>query len=333
MMNKESRITDVLQKWPRKKKAGVFALLIALVFVSFFLMKVEKTFSLMNPMWFGKSFTIDNEEKYQEENRVNILIMGFRGGGDTLHGEYLTDTMMVLSMKTNESKAALFSIPRDLFVRMPVSGKMEKINFAYAYGAEAFRDGLQTAARAAERVAGIRMDYAVAVDFSSFIKIIDMVGGVDVFVPKDFTESSQWGFDFRVPKGKNHMDSATALYYARSRYSTNDFDRARRQQDILMALGNKVMSLGVLANPIKLGKMLDAFSSGIDTNIDFISALGLIKQGKSVTSDAVTRIVFDDSPDGFLVAGSVRGAYVLYPKAGMENYREIKEKFRNIFTE
>ena len=69
--------------------------------------------------------------------------------------------------------------------------------------------------------------------------LIDAVKGIDVYVPADFTESSQWGYEFSVPKGMNHMNSETALYYARSRYSTNDFDRARRQQDIITALGKK----------------------------------------------------------------------------------------------
>ena len=131
----------------------------------------------------------------------------------------------------------------------------------------------------------------------------------------------------------NHMSGETALYYTRSRYSTSDFDRARRQQDVMIALGNKIMNLGVLASPVRLGRMLDALSEGVDTNIDFISLLNLVKYTNVVKESDVYRMVLDDSPDGLLVSGYANSAYVLYPRAGIENYGEIKDTFRNIFSE
>ena len=294
---------------------------------------MEKTFSLINSRMFARMFQVDNENGYHEEERTDILVMGLRGNGDVLNGEYLTDTLMVLSIKTDTNRAALLSIPRDLYVRVPGLGKMEKINFAYAYGVAAYRDGLELVERTVERVTGIDIDYAAAVDFTAFMKLIDMVGGVDVSVPHDFVESAQWGFEFRVPKGMNHMSGETALYYTRSRYSTSDFDRARRQQDVMIALGNKIMNLGVLASPVRLGRMLDALSEGVDTNIDFISLLNLVKYTNVVKESDVYRMVLDDSPDGLLVSGYANSAYVLYPRAGIENYGEIKDTFRNIFSE
>ncbi|MBI1754937.1 LCP family protein [Candidatus Azambacteria bacterium] len=326
------KIVQTVRKWSWMKRLGACAAVFVLLFVSFFLFKVEKTFSLINTKMFSKVFQVDNQDDYQEKNRVNILIMGLRGKGDVLNGEYLTDTMMVLSIKTDANKAALFSIPRDLYVRVPGWGKMEKINFAYAYGKQTLHDGLQIATRVVERVAGVHIDYAIAVNFSSFMKLIDMVGGIDVYVPNDFSESAQWGFDFQVPKGVNHMNGETALYYSRSRYSSNDFDRARRQQDVLTALGNKVAGIGVFANPIKLSKMLDALSEGVDTDIDFISLLRFTKYAKAMSEADLARIVFDDSQNGLLVSGFAASAYVLYPKAGIENYNEIKDRFRSVFA-
>lgn len=300
---------------------------------SFFIFKVERTFSLINPSFFKRVFEVNNDDGYKESNRLDVLIMGYRGKGDLLNGEYLTDTMMVLSINTETNEAALLSIPRDFYMRIPGSGKMEKINFAYAHGELSYGDGISFATRAVEKVSGIEIDHAIAVDFSAFMKLIDMVGGIDVNVPRDFSESQQWGFEFFVPKGMNHMNANTALYYSRSRYSTSDFDRARRQQDVIVALGNKVLSLGVLTNPIKLSRMLDAFSEGMDTNIDLITALNFASYTKVVKADTLKRIVLDDAPDGLLVSGYSKNMYVLYPRAGIENYAEIKQVFRSIFEE
>jgi len=286
------------KKWWSWRQLGVGAGITFVLFVGFFLFQVNKTFSLINPGIFSRVLQVDSGNDYHEANRINILIMGLRGDGDVLNGEYLTDTMMILSIKTDTNKFALFSIPRDLYVRIPNLGKMEKLNFAYAYGKQVLGDGLGPATQVVERVAGIDINYAVAVDFSAFTGLIDMVGGIDVYVPSDFTEAAQWGFPFHVPAGLNHMNGTTALYYSRSRFSSSDFDRARRQQDVMMALGKKVMSLGVLSNPIHLSQMLDALSKGVDTNIDFITLLNLIQYADPLSKASPTKTVFNDTPSG-----------------------------------
>lgn len=319
---------NMYNQWSFKKKIGVSALVIFLVFFSFFFAKVEKTFSLINNSFWRRVTHIDN---YQEKNRVDILVMGLRGKDDIENGGLLTDTIMLVSIDTATDKAALLSIPRDFYLNIPKLSRMEKINFAYAYGKDKYNDGLSASRLAVEKVAGINIDYVVAIDFGAFSDLIDILGGIDVYVPKDFVETSQWGWEFRVPKGMNHMNSRTALYYARSRFSTSDFDRSRRQQDILMAIGNKILTLKILSNPLKLNSVLDSLAKGIDTDIDFISILNLIKYAKLVESDKVIRFILNDSSDNFLAADHINNAYVLYPKAGMENYNAIKEKFRNIF--
>ena len=317
--------------WRRRIALG--AVMLALIVPSFLLFKVEKTFSLITKSVFGKSFHIEGEGNvYREENRINILLLGLRGDTGEDAGDYLTDTMIVLSIKTDEEKAALFSIPRDLYVRIPGYNKMEKINHAYAYGLQTQGDGLRLATLTVQRVSGLSIDHAVAVDFSTFRGLIDALGGIDVYVPADFTESSQWGYEFSVPKGMNHMNSETALYYARSRYSTNDFDRARRQQDIITAVGKKIMSLGILANPIAINKTLNTIASGVRTDIDFISMLGLARHANIITQGNLQRFVFDDTQDGLLVSGNANAAYILTPKAGMEDYNEIRERFKNVFA-
>jgi len=317
--------------WSLRKKIIIFLIALVLALMGFFLLKVGKTFSLVNVGFWKRTFKFDN---YREKDRVDILVLGMRGENDIEEmGKYLTDTIMILSVKTDENKAAMASIPRDLYVKIPQHSKMEKINYAYAYGNTLNGDGLGMAEIVVEEATGVDIDYVAVIDFSAFKKLIDMVGGIDVYAPREFVETSQWGWEFRVPQGMNHMNGETALYYARSRYSTSDFDRSRRQQDIIMALGDKLMRKEILANPIKLNAVLNAVSDGIDTNIDLISLLGMVKYADILKNNNIRKLVLDDSENSLLTSGHINGSYVLYPKEGMENYSRIREKFRNIFED
>ncbi|OGD32352.1 hypothetical protein A3C91_04815 [Candidatus Azambacteria bacterium RIFCSPHIGHO2_02_FULL_52_12] len=319
------------KKWSLKKRLGFFAAALIVLFVGFFVFRVGHTFSFINGGILGKIIHINSADAPEEKNRIDILIVGLRGEGDVEAGDNLTDTIMVLSIKTDTKKAALLSIPRDLYVQIPRYGKMEKINFAYAYGEAVYKDGLSLSTLAVEKATGINIDYAAAINFPTFINVIDALGGIDVWVPKDFSEAQQWGYEFKVPKGWNHFNSETALYYARSRYSTSDFDRARRQHDILTAVAKKATGLGVLANPVKLNRMLDSLAAGVKTDIGFLDMVRLLGYAKSITGDSLARAVLDDSENGLLVSGFVNSAYVLYPKAGVEDYTQIHALFQNIF--
>lgn len=319
------------KKWSSKKRLGFFVAGVLVLFAAFFFLKVEKTFSFINHHVLGKFIHLNNADAPQEKNRIDILILGLRGEGDIAAGDNLTDTMMVLSIKTDEKKAALISIPRDLYMQIPRYEKMEKINFAYAYGENVYGDGLDLARLAVEKAAGINIDYTVAINFPTFIKVVDALGGIDVYVPHDFLENQQWGYSFFVPKGWNHMNSETALYYSRSRYSSSDFDRARRQHDVLVAVAKKATSLGILANPVTLNAMLDSIANGVKTDIGFMDGLKLLNYTKLVTNDALIRKTLDTSAGGLLSEGYMNTAYVLYPKAGLEDYTQLHALFRDIF--
>lgn len=320
------------KRWSSKKRLGFFVLGVVMFLCFAFFLKIEKTFSYINHHVIGKSIHLNNTNTPQEKNRIDILILGLRGEGDVEAGDNLTDTMMVLSIKTDEKKASLISVPRDLFTQIPRYEKMEKINFAYAYGENVYGDGLDLSRLAIEKVTGINIDYTIAINFPTFIKIIDLLGGVDVYVPHDFSETQQWGYTFFVPKGWNHMNSETALYYSRSRYSTSDFDRARRQHDILVAVAKKATSLGILANPITLNAMLDGVASGVKTDIGFMDGIKFLNYVKLITGDSLIRKTLDTSDSGLLSEGYVNNSYVLYPKAGLENYTQIHALFRDIFN-
>jgi len=312
------------------KKIGYFLLAFLIISFGFIFFKVGHTFSLVGD---GNFWTNDKQnDDYNEKDRIDILILGIRGADDELYGGTLADSIMILSIKTDKKKAAVISIPRDLYVKIPRHSNLkEKINYAYAFGENKNVGGINITKEAVENVTGINIDYALVIDFNTFKDLIDSVGGIDIFLDKEFVEKSQWGWEFRVPAGENHMDGETALYYARSRFSTNDFDRARRQQEIIVALKNKLTSMGVLANPLKLNKIFDSIENGVKTNLDFTTSLKLIKYSDYFSSDRLIKKVLDTSEKGPLQAGTVDGQYVLYPKAGLGNFTDIRKEIRNIF--
>ncbi len=174
--------------------------------------------------------------KGEGDGRINILVLGIGGVGH--EAPTLSDTMLVLSIDPQTKDTAMLSIPRDLYVKIPATGKYatqySKINAANAYG------GPELAAKVVSSVIGVPIHYYILVDFSGFRQAVDAVGGVDVTVGKAIydpeypCDNEKGGYcPFSVAAGPQHMNGTVALRYARSRKSTSDFDRAARQQQII----------------------------------------------------------------------------------------------------
>jgi polyisoprenyl-teichoic acid--peptidoglycan teichoic acid transferase len=196
---------------------------------------------------------------------INVLLLGIDRRGGTGWG-HLTDTIIIARVDPINKTAAMLSIPRDLQLPIPGNGE-DRINTANVYGYKYNYPGGGPALlkRTIEANFGIPIDYYVMIDFEGFIKIIDTLGGIDVNVPKTLHDTK-----FPDPRpgdpyayktvhfdpGWQHMAGKRALTYARSRMSTTDFDRASRQQQILLAIREKALSLGVLNLAAKLPSLL-----------------------------------------------------------------------------
>lgn len=287
-----------------------------------------------------KAMTIENDPDYkmpkEEKNRWDILILGVRGedvedAEET--GALLTDTMIVLSYDTETKKASMVSIPRDLYVRI-YGTKMEKINSAYEIGVLR-KNGLGFTKKLVSRITGVYIDNAIVIDFSSFKQIIDSLGGIDIELSQPFSEKQQWGYEFSLPAGKNHLDGQSALYYSRSRFSSSDFDRAQRQQKVIMAVKDKVLELNLLSDPIKSLSILNTIRKNIDTDLGIWDASGLMDLGEqfSGAGDKVKRYVITTENlvyETFLQTEFGR-MYVLLPNGG--NLLQIKQLFQDILTQ
>ena len=249
---------------------------------------------------------------------VNILLIG----SDTRTGtSYRTDTLIVLSIDPGAGAAALLSIPRDLYVYLPGYG-MQRINAALmlgdAYGYPGAGQGML--ADTLLYNLGIRVDHFALVEMSGFQEIIDELGGVEVDVSCPYTdfrlrrpdlspdEEDNWAL-FTVPAGVVQMDGNYALWYARARHRSSDFDRARRQQEVLRAIYDQVLSLGLIP---RLPSLYDDLTDMVSTDLTLRDLLDLALLAPRLDPAQIrSRFIGRDQVIPWRVPGS--GAQVLLP--------------------
>ncbi|MFA6918943.1 MAG: LCP family protein [Patescibacteria group bacterium] len=280
----------------------------------------------------------------EDEDRINVLLMGIGGKGHD--GGMLTDTMILGSYKPSTNQIAMMSIPRDMYVKVDGYGWM-KINAINAY-AEQRKEGSggEVTTQALSKLLGIEIPYYITVDFDGFEKLIDQFGGVDVEVDKDLIDYSYpirgredaYPIESRfeklvIRKGPHHFDGATALKYARSRHALgsegSDFARSKRQQKILSAVKDKILSTGTLFNISKINSLLSAYNENIQTNLQIWEMLRIYQLGKNVDTNSALHLTLDDAAGGFLRSQIMNGAYVLLPVGG--SYSKLKATWKNIF--
>jgi len=304
----------------------------------------------------------------KEPNRINILLLGIRGLNDPGIGKLLADTIMILSVKKDTKNIALISIPRDIYIKPEGFEKGEKINYFYALGEEKLGHGggLKYMKSIISQITGLYIDYAVSIDFYGFKKIIDQLGGITINLSSPFKERFQWVKEgkeeskywilesfqvptttyingatttatttlqrwvFFLPKGKNILNGEAALYYVRSRLSSNDFDRMRRQQQVISAIKDKVFSLNVLANPFKIFNLMDILKNHITTDMDLKDIKELINLANTFkdSNKKIKKVVLDMS-DNLLYHTFIDKMYVLLPKGG--DFKKIQEVCQNVF--
>ena len=258
-----------------------------------------------------------------ERDRINILILGMGGPGHD--GPYLTDTIIVTSIQPSTNRVAMLSIPRDMAAPIPGFG-WYKINHANAFGEEEKPGrGGELAARVVEKALDEPMDYYVRIDFTAFEQLIDEVGGVDIQVDRSFVDQSfpAGPNAYRTvsfQKGAQHMDGVTALRFARSRHGNNgegsDFARARRQQKVLVALKDQLLSLGTITNPVRIKRILQTLSEHVVTNISLTEILKFISLAQSVDTTAIKQHVLTNAEDDLLQNVTENGAFLLQPRGG-----------------
>jgi len=276
--------------------------------------------------------------KGQAEGRTNILLLGM--GGKSHPGGGLTDTIIVLSINWKTKKLAMISVPRDLWVKIPSYG-YSKLNAAYYYSEQNSKvtgGGGKATSEVINKVLGIPIHYYVTIDFDGFKKIIDSIGGVDVYVSKAINDPFYPAADmirydpFKIAVGQHHMNGEIALKYARSRETTSDFDRSRRQEEILLATKNKILSLNTLANPKKVADLLGAIGDHLRTSLSIAEIKTVFEAINGLDTEHIINKVFDTAPGSPLQSAQEEGkGYYILPRKGFENYTDLHKIAQNIF--
>lgn len=318
------------------------------------------------------SYMLPGSVKVKKDGGVtNVLLVGidrrarvpytYQGPDDTLmRNGFLADTIIVASLNYETDQLSMLSLPRDLWLEIPEFGSLQKqyskINACYALGDRFSGEedgGMLLLSQVLEDVLDIPIHYWARIDFVGFEKGVDAIGGIDLIVDQAFddyqfprvgNEGAPWDQRWEhvhFDAGLQHMDGATALKYARSRHALGpegtDFARSKRQQKVIIAAKNKVVSSSTLFNPIKLKELFEVVSDNLNLKTDiklseiplfFSLAKGLVDeevQTYSLTDEGLSLLA---TPQDLSMYG---GAWILLPTAGFSDYSDIQGFVKGAF--
>lgn len=252
--------------------------------------------------------------------RITVLVVGVDARPGQSVAQHLTDSIIVLSLNPQTGSAGMLSIPRDLKVRPSALNSDVKINMVHPIGeARGVPGGGPILLRdAVSELIGYPIDYYVRVNFEGFMQIVDLVGGIDIDVPTAINDPEypdhNYGYDpLYIPAGRQHMDGTLALKYARTRKADNDYMRAARQQQVIMAIKDKVLQPGQLESLLpRLPRLAIAMANSVQTDMPIDKAIALARSVEKVDLDNVTRVVIDTKM-GQVDVNDPKLGYVLIP--------------------
>ncbi|KAA3658856.1 MAG: LytR family transcriptional regulator [Chloroflexi bacterium] len=253
-------------------------------------------------------------------NTTNVLLLGNDGGTNT-------DTMMIVSVNRTGPTASIMSLPRDLYVYQP-GRKMGRINTAVARG------GVELLKQTILYNFGIPIHYYARVDFEGFKEIVDIMDGVDMSVscgladwrlksPELYVEDEDNWEIFTLESGLHHMDGDTALWYARSRRTTSDFDRGRRQQQLLRAMFTQGVDVGLIT---EFPKLWDTYQDYVETDMDIGRLLQLASLAPAIRENGIQHLYLANRTIPWMTPG---GAQVQLPM--WEGQNAMKETFSRLY--
>ncbi len=261
---------------------------------------------------------------WEGTERVNILVMGI-DERESEEGPWRTDTMLVLTVDPLTKSAGLLSIPRDLWVPIPGYGE-GRINTANYLG-DAYDHpggGPALAMQTVQWNLGVHIHHYVRVNFRAFVELVDLIGGVDIYVEEEINDptypssdpADPYGFDpLHIDAGWQHMDGELALKYARTRHTGGgDFDRARRQQQVLLAILDKVTRLNMLPQLLPRAPQLwTTLSGSVQTDLTLDQIVRLANLATQIPRENIEMGVIDEkctmfweTPDGQQVLIPIR---------------------------
>lgn len=398
----------------QKKWFKITAIIIVIIILAggFF---AWKTGHLLNKISGGGVFSslvhaipgVEEKLKGQEEDRINVLILGMRGE-NMVGGGLLTDVIQVVSLKPIENKISFISIPRDLYVTVPGTQDKQKINAVHHYGEQKGQGkGLEDMKTVVSEITGLPIHYAASINFDGFKQLIDTIGGIELTLEQPFQESQQFhephvcdsyvftvpmknaknqqmyeckygyklrselpaktsytaippatcynepgkkgyyvrvkkayplcynddeecGGNFQLPAGTQTLNGDKTLCYVRSRATSSDFERSKRQQIIIQLIKDKMLSLGTLTDFSKINGILESLGNNARTDMQLWEMQKGLELYKNMQNPQIYQRVLENSEEGLLYHPEEGAAgYILLPIG--DNYDKIREMAKNIF--
>ena len=263
------------------------------------------------------------------KDKTTVLIMGVDVRQDD---KGRSDTMMIATIDPKSDSASLLSVPRDTRVRIYGYG-YDKINAAWAYGGEPLAE------RTVENLLGIDIDHYIIIDTSSFVKIIDAIGGIDIDVEKRMKYEDPWddngGLHINLYPGLQHMDGKKAVTYVRYRDSEGDIGRIKRQQKFMAACMEKVMSPSFIPRiPAVLREVIDAVDTDMTTR-QLLELAGALKsaQQNGLETDMVPGYPLYIEDVSYWIPDIAELQYAMATGLGVNVDSKLKNRFKRIADE
>ncbi len=200
---------------------------------------------------------------------TNVLIMGLDDGADEVQGGRRPDTIMIASLNNQTGQVRFINIPRDTWLALPVSGSQVRLKDMYTAG------GTPMVVKAISNLLGIAVHQYIAIDMSTFTDLIDIIGGIDLYVEKDMDyEDPAANFAIHIKQGYQHLDGTKSQEYLRYRSDDlGDVGRIQRQQQFLKALYQKVLQLETIP---KLPAIAEVLHKKADSSAEIFDSLHLV---------------------------------------------------------
>jgi LCP family protein required for cell wall assembly len=250
---------------------------------------------------------------------LTILLLGL----DARPGEGTrarSDALILVRIDPQRGDVAILSMPRDLWLNIPGYGG-SKVNAAFYQGelAQPGAGGMALAKQTLQQAYNLTIDHAVVIDFAGFRSLIDALGGITVDVPKELYDgrfpTDDYGYTVaHFLPGRQQMDGATALMFARTRHPDSDFERIKRQQLVLLSIAQKIKERGVLQNLHEADQLTAALTPYILTDMPPQLVVSMLWSMREIDPAKVRRYTIDSS---MVWETSVNGAYALVPQQGV----------------